>query len=624
MCGIVGIWNLDGAQVDPERLELAASAIRHRGPDDEGFLLVNTRSARWASCGGEDTDTRLTLPDLNQFKSDHFDLAFGFRRLAILDLSPAGHQPMSSSDGRLWIIFNGEVYNYRELRSQLAERNHKFHTNSDTEVLLAAYQEWGESCVEHFNGMFAFAIWDAVAKKVFIARDRFGEKPFHYVYVPGRLFAFASEIKALWAAGVAKRDIHEETLALFTQHGQVETGEQTIYENVLRLPQAHCLTLTADGRLQKRRYWDIDPRARIDSWSDERYLEQFRELLISSVRMRLNADVPVGSSLSGGIDSSTIVGVINRLLPETSVQKTFSARFDDPSRDEGKWMNLVTNKNRVERHDVWPTAERFFEELGDLFWHQEEPFTSTSVYAQWNVMRLAKQNDVTVLLDGQGADEMLAGYHSYFNEITDDLLNTFNLPGYLQWRRDCLALHGVVPGAFSRVLRQRMPKGLKGLVKKGLRETQALSPVEPANPVYPREFSKLSSLRKILWWNTTRQGLVELLRYADRNSMAHSREVRLPFLDHNLVEFVFKLPDRFLVRAGWTKWILREAFRDYVPEEISNRIDKLGYMPPQQRWLDGLVWQDVMTDQLSKLRKNKTVQATRPSKLELVAGPTTN
>ena len=341
---------------------------------------------------------------------------------------------------------------------ELAEHGHQFQTTSDTEVILAAYQQWGESCVEHFNGMFALAIWDTVAKKIFIARDRFGEKPFYYVYVPGRLFAFASEMKALWAAGVATREIHEETLALFTHHGQVETGEQTIYENILRLPQAHCLTLTADGRLQKRRYWDIDPRVRIDDWSDERYVEQFRELLTNSVNLRLHADVPVGSSLSGGLDSSTIVGVINRLLPESSVQKTFSARFDDPSRDEGKWMDLVTEKNRVERHDVWPTAEKFFEELSDLFWHQEEPFTSTSVYAQWNVMRLAKQNGVTVLLDGQGADEMLAGYHSYFNEITDDLLNSFNLPGYLKWRRDCLALHGVVPGSFSRVLRQKMPE----------------------------------------------------------------------------------------------------------------------------------------------------------------------
>ncbi|MFN2406720.1 MAG: asparagine synthase (glutamine-hydrolyzing) [Pyrinomonadaceae bacterium] len=618
MCGIVGIWKLDSAAVDPASMQSSTDAIRHRGPDDEGYLLVNTRVGRTISCGERDTDHRLSLPDLEQFKSEHFDLAFGFRRLSILDLSPAGHQPMSSPDAKFWIVFNGEIYNYRELRGELAEHGHNFRTTSDTEVILAAYQQWGESCVEHFNGMFAFAIWDSVEKKIFIARDRFGEKPFNYVYVPGRLFAFASEIKALWAAGVAGREIHEETLALFTQYGQVDTGEQTVYEHVLRLPQAHCLTVTADGRLQKRRYWDVDPRVQVEGWSDERCVEHFGDLLINSVRMRLHADVPVGSSLSGGIDSSTIVGIINRLLPKTSIQKTFSARFDDPSRDEGRWMDLVTKKNRVERHDVWPTAEEFFEELERLFWHQEEPFTSTSVYAQWNVMRLAKQKGVTVLLDGQGADEMLAGYHSYFNEISDDLLHSFNLRGYLKWRRDCLALHGVVPGAFGRVLRQKTPKSLKRLVKNSLRENRALPPVTPANPVYPREFRKLSSLRKLLWWNTTREGLVELLRYADRNSMAHSREVRLPFLDHNLVEFVFKLPDRFLVRDGWTKWIAREAFRDFVPPEISNRVDKLGYMPPQERWLEGRAWKSVVVEELSKLTNPAAVQPAPQVDLDLV------
>lgn len=597
MCGIFGIWNLDGGPLDLGLLRLANDSLRHRGPDDEGYLLVNSRTADARSCAGPDTDYRLTLPDVERFKSEHFDLAFGFRRLSILDLSPAGHQPMSSHDGRFWIVFNGEIYNYQELRTQLAQYQHEFKTTSDTEVILAAYQQWGESCVEHFNGMFALAIWDTQAKKIFVARDRFGEKPFHYVYIPDRLFAFASEMKALWAARAAGREIHEETLALFTQHGQVEIGEQTIYRGILRLSQAHCLTLASNGRLQKRRYWDIDPRVRLDGWTDERYAEQFREHLVSSVNLRLRADVPVGSSLSGGLDSSTIVSIINRLLPESAVQKTFSARFDDPSRDEGKWMDLVTKRNRVERHDVWPSAEQFFEELGRLFWHQEEPFSSASVYAQWSVMRLAKQNGVTVLLDGQGADEMMAGYHSYFNEVTDDLLNSFDVSGYLKWRRDCFALHGVVPNGFRRLVSHKTPGSIKRLLKKSLR---SLPEVEASTPVYPREFSKVSSLRKILWWNTTREGLVELLRYADRNSMAHSREVRLPFLDHNLVEFVFKLPERLLLRDGWTKWIIREAFRDLLPEEISNRIDKLGYMPPQAQWLNGLVWKDVMLDQLQK------------------------
>src|SRR6185369_6383242 len=252
MCGIFGIWNLDGGPIHLGALKLANDSIRHRGPDDEGYLLVNTRTADARSCAGPDTDYRLPLPHIDCFQSEHFDLAFGFRRLSILDLSPGGHQPMSSPDGRLWIVFNGEISNYQ----------HTFKTTSDTEVILAAYEQWGESCVEHFNGMFALAIWDTAAKKIFVARDRFGEKPFHYVYIPDRLFAFASEMKSLWAARAVDREIHEETLALFTQYSQVETGEQTIYRGISRLPQAHCLTLTSDGRLQKRRYWDIDPRVR--------------------------------------------------------------------------------------------------------------------------------------------------------------------------------------------------------------------------------------------------------------------------------------------------------------------------------------------------------------------------
>jgi asparagine synthase (glutamine-hydrolysing) len=608
MCGIFGIWDLTGAPVDLARVHRATSAIKHRGPDDEGYLLANARAGTANPSGGPDTDQRLPLNGLDRYRSEHFDLAFGFRRLSIIDLSPAGHQPMASADRKRWIVFNGEIYNYQELRTELSGRGHEFRTATDTEVILAAYAEWGAECVQQLNGMFAFAIWDVAARTLFVARDRFGEKPLFYVHQPGRLFAFASEMKALWAAEVIGRRIHDPTLALFTTFGQVEVGEQTIYHDTLRLPQAHTLTLTADGRLQKRRYWDIDPRIRNEGRKDEEYADEFRERFMHSVRLRLHADVPVGSSLSGGLDSSTVVSVISRLLPEHAVQKTFSARFDDPSRDEGRWMDLVTANNRLERHDVWPNAERFFEELGALTWHQEEPFTSASVYAQWSVMRLARENEVTVLLDGQGADEMLAGYHSYFNEITDDFLNALDLRGYLKWRKDCLTLHGTVPGSVGRVFIQRMPRALKRLVRNGLRRNGTSMQAEPSSPVYPREFENVSSLRKLLWWSTTREGLVELLRYADRNSMAHSREVRLPFLDHTLVEFVFTLPDRMLVRDGWTKWILRKAFTDIVPTAIRSRVDKLGYMPPQERWLGALNWRELMTDHVVRLTNQAATQ----------------
>lgn len=598
MCGIVGIWYLDGRANHVDALQQATTALRHRGPDDEGYLLVNTRTAATVSCAGADTDTRLGLPAIQDFSSQQFDLAFGFRRLSILDLSPAGHQPMSSADRRLWVIFNGEIYNYLELRRELIGLGHQFHTGSDTEVILAAYEQWGERCLERLNGMFAFAIWNSLDRSIFLARDRFGEKPLYYIHVPGKLFAFASEMKAFWAAGIVERKVHEETLWLYKYYNQLESGEQTFYEGVKRLPQAHNLVLSGDGRLRMQRYWDIDPRERNDGKTDEWYAEQFREQFTDAIRIRLRADVPVGSSLSGGLDSTTVVSVINRLLPAHGVQETFSARFDDPLSDEGQWMTQARAANRLETHDVWPTAEGFWSELPRLFWHQEEPFTSTSVYAQWSVMRLAREHHVTVLLDGQGADEMLAGYHVYFDVLADDLIKSLNLPAYLSWRKECQALHGVAPGSLKRLVIQGMPRGLKNTVK-GLRQrNKGLPNVEPLVPTYPSEFKEVSGLRKLLWWNTTRQGLVELLRYADRNSMAHSREVRLPFLDHRLVELVFRLPEHCLQRHGWTKWILREAFRDIVPSAITNRVDKLGYMPPQKRWLGDLVWEDIMLKQL--------------------------
>jgi len=598
MCGIVGIWNLEGTRIDVAGVVNATTAIRHRGPDDEGYLLFNVRAALGKLYGGDDTTPELNLPHISTSDRAHFDLALGFRRLSIQDLSPAGHQPMSTPDENLWIIFNGEIYNYLELREALSTKGHRFRTGTDTEVILAAYREWGEGCVEHFDGMFAFAVWEVATKSLFVARDRFGEKPLHYIYQPGKFFAFGSEMKSFWAAELIERRVHRETLATFEHYGQIDVGDQTFYEGIKRLPQAHCLRLTSAGQLRIWRYWDIDPRLQDEGKKDEWYFEHFRQLLTDSVRLRLRADVPVGSSLSGGLDSSTIVCVINQLLPDNGVQKTFSARFEELDSDEGKWIDLVTAAKRVQRFDVWPSPDEFFAELSEVFWHQEEPFSSTSIYAQWCVMRLAKQNDVTVLLDGQGADEMLAGYHSYFEEHSADLFTSLDFAAYRKWRKACRELHGYEPKTISRVAKQSVPRAVKQAAKLVRRQLGELPHVPRREPQIPREFRNLSSLRKLLWWNTTREGLVELLRYADRNSMAHSREVRLPFLDHKLVEFVFRLPEELLMRNGWTKWILREAFRGIVPREITDRVDKLGYMPPQKRWLGNQVWAHLMMEQI--------------------------
>lgn len=603
MCGIFGIFNLDGAPVDAGAVARAAQAQRHRGPDDEGFLLMDTRRGAAISCAGRDTDARIRLPAVEEQRGGGFDLAFGFRRLSIQDLSPAGHQPMSSADGRLWIVFNGEIYNYVELREELKAHGHEFRTGTDTEVILASYRQWGPSCLERFDGMWAFAVWDASAKTLFLARDRFGEKPLHYVHAPGKLFAFSSEIKGLWAGGVAGRDFHEEVLARYRLYEEVDTGEQTFYQGVMRLPQAHFLLLGADGSLRKQRYWDIDLRDREEGRPDSWHSERFRELFFGSVKLRLRSDVAVGSSLSGGLDSSTVVCVMDRLLPAGAVQKTFSARFDDPAKDEGKWIEHVTAATRVEPHTVWPGGEGLFEELSKVFWHQDEPFGSTSIYAQWCVMRLAAQHGVTVLLDGQGADEILAGYHHYFATVADELLKGFRLRERRNWARVYRELHQApIEGAMrpGDLLKESVPTGLKRALRRLAGGGGDAPAVRPTLPVYPDEFKGVSALRKKLWWQTTRRGLVELLRYADRNSMAHSREVRLPFLDHRLVEFAFRMPERLLLREGWTKWVLRDAFRGIVPDAISTRVDKLGYAPPQQRWLGARDWKSVMMECLAR------------------------
>ena len=311
MCGILGIWRFDDKPVDLETLGRALTRLRHRGPDDEGYLLVNTKEGRLVSCGGPDTDPALSLPRLESFAGQSFDLAFGFRRLSIIDLSPAGHQPMSYADGRLWIVYNGEIYNHIELRAELRQFGYRFQSGADTEVILAAYQQWGQDCLAHFNGMWAFAIWDAQEKSLFLARDRFGVKPLHMVQQQGK-FAFASEIKAL--VGSSFSGAHgvefapdEDAIHRYLAGGVLPSPQEggTFFRGVQALPPAHWLRVAPD-RSTRERFWSLpmpDPVARP---ADE-VVPAYRDLLHSSIRLRLRSDVPVGTCLSGGVDSSSIV-----------------------------------------------------------------------------------------------------------------------------------------------------------------------------------------------------------------------------------------------------------------------------------------------------------------------------
>lgn len=566
-------------------------SIAHRGPDGDGHWVCS--------------DGRVGL---------------GHRRLAIIDLSDAGRQPMSYADGRYQITFNGEIYNYLELRDELEKSGVAFRSDSDTEVLLALYHQKREKCLGDLDGMFAFAIWDKKERTLFCSRDRFGEKPFYYALHDDHLY-FASEMKALWAAGVPRRFNHQ-MLFNFLAYGYTfnfNDRSTTFFEGIHKLEAAHFFVVSPDVKdVVPQRYWAIDNTQIDDDIEDSVAAERFRELFTQSVRRRLRSDVPVGSSLSGGLDSSLVVCVIDEINRDRRVvQNTFSARFPGFAKDEGRYMNLVIEKTRVRPHFVFPDEGGMLNDLDRLCHHQEEPFGSASIYAQFCVMRLAKEHDTTVLLDGQGADEIMAGYHFYFPDFFRELRSR-DRRRYAQERKvhreihgrgaNGLALKSVLKAALAKV-----PQNIENDVRRlNTSFWQTVAPSMDAD--FFNQYSKGANhpntpsprtLSESLYKTIADGSLEELLRYADRNSMAHSREVRLPFLNHQLVEFAFTLPSRALIRNGVTKYIMRQAFRDLLPPEILNRTDKIGYEPPQASWMDSPVIKTRLSDLQAQLRTAK-------------------
>ena len=544
MCGIAGIYT-SGREIEIDTVKKMTDSIIHRGPDGEGH---------WKNASGE--------------------IVLGHRRLSIIDLTDKAKQPMQYANGRYTISFNGEIYNYIELRQTLKAAGYHFLSNSDTEVLLALYDQKKENCLNDLDGMFAFAIWDEQEKKLFCARDRFGEKPFYYFFDKEKGFYFASEMKALWAAGIEKNIDSSMLINFITTNIVVDekNAEKTFYNNIYQLDSSQYLTIASDiFQPIIKRYFSLDHIEINEEIKKDEAKEEFIFLLGQSVRLRLRSDVPVGSSLSGGIDSSSIVMLMDKIKGETNVQKTFSARFKDFDRDEGYYMKLVTDKcNTVEPHEVWPAKEEMENVMDKILYHQEEPFGSASIFAQWKVMELAKNSGVTVLLDGQGADEQLAGYLYYYNQYLAQLYQN-EYPVFLKELEGFENLRKVIHPLHPR--NQSVKMKLGRFKRKLVKSSISISD---------------SHLSNRLKHDMTVTGLKELLRYADRNSMAHSVEVRLPFLSHKLVEFIFTLPDSFKLKDGWTKMILRESMENILPSEITWRIDKVAYETPQQQWLDNI------------------------------------
>jgi asparagine synthase (glutamine-hydrolysing) len=585
MCGIAGIIQ-SFPKFDLSAVKKMTDAIAHRGPDGEKLWQNNDRT-----------------------------VMLGHRRLAIIDLGESGAQPMHYL-GRYTIIHNGEIYNYIELREELGKKGYVFYSRSDTEVIMAAYDRWKEDCVNEFDGMFAFVIYDEKEKEIFAARDRFGEKPFYYSYGPQlQTFCFASEMKAIWA--IQPKSPNLKMLFNFLTIGYVDNPnylQETFDNNIEKLPAGQLLKIKINSGLQvtAAKYWDLEFDHE-EEISDEDAIGKFSELFSLSVKRRLRSDVPLGTSLSGGLDSSSIAAGICQQQTSTLKPQTFSAVFPAFEKNEEKYIDLVTKKFDLQSFKTDIAVNDIPSLLQTVMQQQDEPISSASSVAQFKVFELAKENYVKVLLDGQGADETLAGYTKYYKWYWQELFRKRKL-----WKS------GEVKAAQQNGVRETF--GLKNIIASivpdfasvFLERQYLLNALRQED--LTREFVHLQSkeayystpaifsLNGVLYFNTCMHGLEELLRYADRNSMAHGREVRFPFLSHELVEFIFSLPSNFKIRNGQTKWLLRKTMEKNLPAEIINRKDKIGFEPPQLIWMQLPEVQQMIASAKKKLVDQKILK----------------
>jgi asparagine synthase (glutamine-hydrolysing) len=572
MCGIAGIIARSVHQAPANRahlmhlLQQMTDALAHRGPDGDGH---------WMNSDGT--------------------VLLGHRRLAIIDLTDAAVQPMHYLN-RYSIVHNGEIYNYKELRNTLEQKGYHFQSASDTEVILAAYHLWGTYCLQHFDGMFAFAIWDRETATLFAARDRFGEKPFYYAFTPDAIL-FASEMKALWTIGFPKI-IDERMLLNYLALGYTQNAnnkKQTFYRDIFALPPGHYLLHEQGKKIpqtQVNPYFSINKEYQ-RKWKKEDALEQLTALLKQSVSRRLRSDVAVGTSLSGGLDSAGIAALM-QLVEPNAPSTAFSAVFPGFNQDETPWQELVSHHLQLERIVVEPQVDQLIHDLPIIAYHQEEPMSSSSVFAQYHVYKQAQESGVSVLLDGQGADEIFGGYPRYIHWYLQQLVSRrkfsslrreleaftrHNVPikwGPANWLAAFFPAQTAIRlerREYNRIMHQPDFREDFRLFVKGKEWAGIHKPV-------------ITKINDILHFNTMTFGLEELLRYADRNSMAHGREVRLPYLQHELVSFVFSLPTDFKFQDGYTKRILRETLTPYLPDKLVWRTDKIGFEPPQKTWME--------------------------------------
>jgi asparagine synthase (glutamine-hydrolysing) len=572
MCGINGIALSSSSErhFDTGLLERMRDVITHRGPDDKGLFI----------------DGRVGL---------------GHRRLSIVDVA-AGHQPMTNEDGSLRITFNGEIYNHADFRESLEARGHVYSTHCDTETILHLYEDYGEGCVNHLRGMFAFAIWDQRKRELFIARDRLGVKPLYYTHTDDGSLYFGSEIKTLFEAGAIKPEINFTALPDYLAN-HATSGEETLFCGVKRLLPGHTL-IWRDGNLEVKKYWDVSfEKTQDDRRSDKDYIAEWGELFRTSVRLRLMADVPLGMFLSGGIDSSAIAAVMSGLVDEPV--KTFSVAFAEREANELAYARIVAEAFKTNHHEIVVSPDDFFAALPKLVWHEDEPLAHPSSVALYFVSLLASEH-VKVVLTGEGSDELLAGYGRYRKTIMNLALGERYrsvTPSGLR-----AAVRNGIEGLPTSKVRQKLLRSFLSVapdIESIYFDNFAVFPLSMQHDLLSPEARErighldpytgvraalaqtdAESLLDRLLYADIKTYLHELLMKQDQMSMAASVESRVPFLDHKLVEFTCSLPERLKLRGGTTKYILRESMKGVLPESILSR-SKMGFPVPIAAWFRG-------------------------------------
>lgn len=589
MCGIVGIILKQPVDFDlKEKIKIMSATIAHRGPDGEGFVFADEKKITPFFDALSNNYSRNDLPFIPtqhiSVSNRNSFLAFGHRRLSIIDLSETGHQPMCIKDSDLWITYNGEIYNYIEIKSELKNLGYTFYTESDTEVVLTAYKHWGQHCVEKFNGMWAFCIYDVKQQICFASRDRFGVKPFYYIN-SNSFFSFASEQKAFIKSGLISAKINDKALHNYLINDLIENETDNFFEGITELfPGNNLVYDLKTKQISIRNYYNLKNNINLsnDSLSETELIEKINYTFENAVKLRLRSDVEVGTCLSGGIDSSALAVTMAHFTNKPV--HCFTAIFKNESINEEAFADSVSQKINGKHFKIEPTFDEFLKEVNNLIYSQDVPIWSTSTFAQHKVMQLAQQHNIKVVLDGQGADELFAGYHHHFLAMWNNLISTNK---YSRAFNEINASKKSISHPFQFLVKERIKQ-------KHNFNTNVLKQVFNSDFINSEPIKNQSvyfnDVNQLLVNDIYETRLKSFLKCEDRCGMWHSVESRTPFADDiELINLLFSFNGNKKIKNGVSKYLLREALKSKLPQQIYSRYDKKGFETPMNKWMQQLL-----------------------------------